>query len=94
MSIVSELPSCVHALGAVQKSDGSLRPITDCKRPISQSVISYMDTTCSTFSYMKLDSVAEFMLPGCYFAPVDIKSAIRSAHIASADRQYQGFVWN
>ena len=23
-------PQCVHALGAVQKSDGRLRPITDC----------------------------------------------------------------
>ena len=28
--VVSSRPKCVHSLGAVEKSNGSLRPITDC----------------------------------------------------------------
>lgn len=33
VSLVEELPRCVHSLGAIRKSSGKLRPITDCNRP-------------------------------------------------------------
>ena len=92
--IADSIPTCVHALGAVRKSDDSLRPITDCKRPLGRSINSFMDTTCSTFSYLRLDTVAEYMTPDCFFASVDIKSAYRSVHVVPRHRQLQGFVWD
>lgn len=33
LSEVTDIPHCVHALGAVPKPDGGMRPITDCSRP-------------------------------------------------------------
>ena len=74
MALVDSAPTCVHALGAVCKSDGSLHPITDCKRPIDSSINSFMETTCSKFTYLRLDEVGDYMFPGCFFASVDIKS--------------------
>ena len=38
LTMVDFQPTCVHSLGAVTKSDGGLRPITDCKRPIGLSI--------------------------------------------------------
>lgn len=41
LSIVNQRPNCVHAIGAIVKEDKSIRPITDCKRPLETSVNSY-----------------------------------------------------
>ena len=53
VSLVDVCSTCVHALGAISKSDGSLRPITDCKIPIGTSINSFMETTYCSFSYTK-----------------------------------------
>lgn len=45
-------PICVHALGAVKKGDGSLRPITDCRRPESFSINNHVLETHQTFAYI------------------------------------------
>ena len=93
VSFASRFPHCVHALGAVRKSSGKLRPITDCRRPLGASINNYMHTTCSTFSYTHIDDVTDALSQGSYMAVVDIKSAYRSIHIAPAHREYQGFAW-
>ena len=88
--LASEKPHCVHALGAVPKSDGSFRPITDCKRPLSRSINNYMDTT---FSYASTDQVCDMMTQGCYMATVDIASAYRSVSVHPDQWTYQGNSW-
>ena len=67
--ISDSITTCVHALGAVRKSDGSLRRLTDCKCPLGRSINSFMDTTCSTFSYLRLNTVAEYMTPDFFLLP-------------------------
>ena len=68
-------PHCVHALGAVVKSDGTYRPIIDCKRPIGRSINNFMDETFQQFNYRTVDQVAGNMTTGCYMASVDISAA-------------------
>ena len=94
MSEVDYIPTCVHALGAITKSDGSLRPITDCRRPLGQSINNYMQSVCEDFSYISLDQVTSSISPGVYFSVLDVKSAYRSVNVFPEHRQYQGFVWN
>ena len=53
-------PVCTHALGAVKKSDGRLRPITDCSRPDGGSINNYMSTTFESFSYNSANGCGYF----------------------------------
>jgi hypothetical protein len=89
--VVEERPQCVHSLGAVFKKSGSLRPITDCSRPYEKSINNFMDTTRSTFSYIRISDVTAKMTRDCYMSVVDIKSAYRSVPIYPAHRKFQGF---
>ena len=91
---VSCVPQCVHSLGAVLKTDGKLRPITNCKRSLGISINNYMTKVCDDFHFIRIDDVTDSMIPGCYFAVVDIKSAYRSVNIYLPQRTFQGFVWN
>ena len=93
VSFVSDRPQCVHALGAIRKSNGKLRPITDCRRPEGRSINNYMTSTSKEFTFIKLDQVADYMSPGCWFAVLDLKAAYRSVHIFPPHRTYQGFTW-
>lgn len=81
VSKVDVRPHCVHAIGGVRKKDGSLRPITDCKRPIGHSVNNFMNTTVVQFRFKTLDYVANIITKNCYLAVVDISKAYRSVHI-------------
>ncbi len=57
ISEVKVKPRCIHALGAVEKSNGKLRPITDCSMPGKKAINNYMDTTFRSFSYKSINSV-------------------------------------
>ena len=91
--VASERPHCVHALGAIQKSNGSYRPITDCRRPMFRSINNYMDTTFEPFSYASTDRVCDLMTQGCYMATVDIASAYRTVSIKPEQWKFQGIAW-
>lgn len=90
---VDTRPYCVHAIGGVRKKDGTLRPITDCKRPIGHSVNNYMNTTAVQFRFRTLDHVANLVNRGCYLGVVDISKAYRAVHIYPPHRRYHGFEW-
>ena len=77
VSITEHIPHCVHAMGAVRKASGKLRPITDCKRPLGSSINNYMLSTCHEFSYTHIDDVTDALIPGAFMAVLDIKSAYR-----------------
>ena len=92
--VASDKPNCVHALGAIPKSNGSYRPITDCRRPLYRSINNYMDTTSETFCYASTDHVCDMMSLGGYMATVDIASAYRSVSINPDQWLYQGIKWS
>ena len=46
---VSRKPRCVHSLGGVIKTDGSLRPITDCSSPEDVNINLFLDNSCEKF---------------------------------------------
>ena len=86
-------PCCVHSLGAVTKSDGSYRPITDCKHPLGLSINNYMDETFHQFSYCTVDQVADNMSQNCFMVTVDISAAYRSVPSSPAHWTYQAINW-
>ena len=86
-------PHCVHALGAVPKPDGGIRPITDCSRPKGESVNNYCGSLFKEFSYKSVDNVVKLLTWGNYMSVVDIKSAYRAVPIKEDHRKYMGFRW-
>ena len=90
---VQTKPHCVHALGGVEKSNGRLRPITDCSRPDAISVNNYMSSTFKNFSYNTVDDVAQCLTGGEFISVTDISNAYRSVNIFEAHSKYQGFAW-
>lgn len=93
ISIVNQVPHCVHALGAVDKPDGGIRPITDCSRPVGRSVNSFSSSLVEPFHYMSVDDVTRILEPMDYMAVVDIKSAYRAVAICQEHRKFLGFRW-
>ena len=53
---VEAKPTCVHSLGAVWKSNGKLRPITDCSRPDGASINNYMSGTFQSMAVVDISS--------------------------------------
>ena len=94
VSLTSNKPTCIHSLGAVWKSNGSLRPITDCPRPDGSSINNYMDSTFHSFSYNSVQDAVDVLLPGEFMAVVDISSAYRSVNVHSSQVQFQGLSWD
>lgn len=88
------VPDSVHALGAIRKSSGKLRPITDCRRPLGLSINNRMATTFSPFRYVTIDEICDELEGNKFMAVVDIKSAYRSINISPGHRKYQGFKWS
>lgn len=85
-------PKCIHSIGAVSKKGTTdLRPITDCKRPLHNSINSLMSYPKQV--YKTIDTVTSYITLGCFFAVVDISKAFRAIPIFPNHRQYQGFRW-
>ena len=93
-SIVINKPSQIHALGAVPKPNGSVRHITDCSRPLKNSVNNFMRQTFSTFSFNTIDTVIKNVSPGSFMATVDLQDAYRSVPIHPEDRTHFGLRWD
>ena len=87
-------PRCVHSLGGVEKSDGSLRPVTDCSRPKDLSINNFMEETCKKFKYKSLDDVVELLEENAYCAISDIQGAYRTVAIIPSHREFQGICWD
>ena len=93
--VVSESkPRCVHALGAVRKSNGKLCPITDCSRPDGTSINNFMETTFCSFSYNSVDSAVQMLTPNDFLAVVDIASAYRTVNVCADHTSFQGLSWD
>ena len=73
--------TCIHALEAIFKPNGSIRPITDSKRPIGLSINNSMDRSCYTFKYSNIDTVCQLLNPDYHFSVTDFSDAYRSVNI-------------
>ena len=93
ISVCTTKPKCIHALGALFKSDGKIRPITDCKRPLLKSINNAMETSCYAFSYSDIDDVCAFLEIGDYLCVVDIDNAYRSINVYPSHVPFQAFSW-
>lgn len=91
--IVKEKPMMVSALGAVPKSDGGLRLIHDCSRPIN-SAVNDLATLSETTKYQSLDDAQQFIKQGSFLAKVDLKSAYRSVPVHPSNYQALGLKWH
>ena len=87
-------PQCIHSLGAVRKSNGRLRPITDCSRPDGASINNYMLSTFRSFNYNSVDTAVQLLAPLDYMSVVDIASAYRSVNVHSSQVKFQGITWD
>ena len=87
-------PICIHSMGAIPKKDGTLRQITDCKRPLGVSINNFMDTTCDSFSYKSVDHITSMLNPNDHLAVIDLAAAYRSVNIYPGDTVYHAFRWD
>ena len=94
VSEVEEKPRCVHSLGGVEKSNGSLRPITDCSMPRGKAINNHMSSTFKPFSYNSIGDVVNMLDSEDYMCVVDLKSAYRSVNVKGDQTGFQGFAWN
>ena len=94
VSITDSRPTCVHALGAKIKPDGSIRPITDCSRPPGRSVNDSCASLYKTFKYKSVDNLIDMLVPGDFLSVVDIKAAYRAVPVHPSQRQYLGIAWS
>lgn len=87
ISKVSEKPTCIHALGAVPKGTDSIRPITDCSRPIGEAVNNHCGTLVRKFSYNSIRDVVDHIIPNCFLSVIDIQVSLSSSpHLSSRQR--------
>ena len=94
VSICEVKPKCIHSLGAVPKSDGRLRPITDCSMPEGSSINNFMSSTCKEFKYNSVNDVASDLCHNDFMCVVDIASAYRSVPINPSHSKFQGMRWD
>ena len=87
-------PRCVHSLGAVTKSNGKLRPITDCSRPEGTSINNFMSTTFESFSYNSIEDAVDLLHRNDFVAVVDVSAAYRSVNVAADHAMFQGLSWD
>lgn len=93
LTIVSEKPRCVHAIGAVAKADGGVRPITDCSRPAGLCINDNIGDLPISFKYKSVDNVVAMLSGYEFMGIVDLKSAYRSVSINPSHAKFQGLSW-
>ena len=94
VSFTPDQPLCVHSLGAVKKSNGKLRPITDCSRPEGTSINNFMKDTFESFSYNSVDDAVSLLSISEFMSVVDVASAYRSVNVRADQVKYQGLSWD
>ena len=88
--LCSQKPQIVSSLGAIPKSNGSIRLIHDLSRPVG-GVNAYAQN-CSCH-YSTIDDATSLIPPGGWLAKVDLKAAYRSVPISPASYSLTGLSW-
>lgn len=85
LSLCLSKPVCIHAMGAIIKESGGVRPITDCSRPTDNSVNCYTKASFTSFKFVKLSEILQSVTKNCYLCTVDVQAAYRSILIHISD---------
>ena len=94
VSFSENKPHCIHALGAVPKTNGGIRQITDCSRPLGISINNHCSTLLKDFCFKNVEDVVLLLEKGYYMSVVDIQAAYRAVPIREDHRKFQGFKWD
>ena len=89
--VVKHPPRITSALGAIPKSDGRVRLVHDCSRPVGQALNDLAQN--DTFSYKSTEDAMAWIKPGSYLAKLDLASAYRSVGIHPLDYNVSGLSW-
>jgi hypothetical protein len=73
-------PTIVSALGAIPKSNGTVRLIHDASRPSGSALNDYAQEE-QKLRFQTLEDAVEMLSPGSFLAKIDLKSAYRSVRI-------------
>ncbi len=86
--MVENKPTLVSALGAIPKSDGNVRLIHDCSNPSGKALDDYAEKI--NVRYQKVRRATSYLMQGCYFAKINLKSAYRSVGLHPSQFQSTG----
>ena len=90
--ICENKPTIISALGAINKSDGSVRLIHDCSRPSGEALNDYAELE-RKFKYQSVDDAVKLLQPGYFMAKADLKSAYRYVQIHPSQYELTGLKW-
>lgn len=93
LTVVPNKPQCIHALGAVPKPEGNIRPITSCTCPEGKSLNSKMVDMDLSFRYKSVYNVVELLKKDDYMSIIDLKSAYRCVSVNPQHTTLQGLCW-
>ncbi|VDI58032.1 Hypothetical predicted protein [Mytilus galloprovincialis] len=85
-------PKIISPLGIIPKSDGGVRIIHDCSRPLGSAVNDFAGDV-EKQKFQSVDDAAKLVTKNCFMAKVDLKSAYRSVSISSHSQQVTGLRW-
>ncbi|XP_069109611.1 uncharacterized protein, partial [Argopecten irradians] len=85
-------PCIVSPIGVIPKSDGGVRLIHNCSRPLGQAVNDYV-SGFDKQSFQTLDSAKALMTQECFMAKIDLKAAYRSVNISQHSQSVTGLKW-
>ena len=91
--ICDSQPAIVSPMAAIPKSDGDVRLIHNCSRPVGKAVNDHCTSDWHQ-KFSRVDDAASLMMHRCYFAKVDLRSAYRSVRISKESQKVTGFKWN
>jgi hypothetical protein len=80
----------IHALGAVPKTEDSVRVIHGLSRPLDRALNDHMQQV--GFEFQTPNDAIEWMRPGCFMAKVDIEGAYRHVPIDLWDWDKLAFI--
>ena len=90
--IIKDKPAIVSAMGAIPKSDGTVRIIHDCSRPAGSAANDYA-VDMPKQKYQTIQDAINQITPGCYLAKVDLKGAYRSCKLNTNQYPFMGLHW-
>ena len=89
--LASRQPAIISPLGAIPKSDGSVRLIHDGSLPEGLAMNDYTDH--HSVRYQTIQDACRLAKPGYFCAKLDLKSAYRSVPIHPDDYKATGLAW-
>ena len=89
--VVSDVPTIVSALGAIDKANEKVRLIHDCSRPEDASLNAF--AWHDHFRYMSLQDAIDVMPQGAFLAKLDLSQAYRSVRVHPSNYAAMGLKW-